>query len=171
MEGHEDNLEENDTSNNTDTSTSAEENNQIYGNSLCKEGRKPCVKFVRMNTLIMKQTVICETTWSMLTLQSCIRQRINLEYLSKAKCPEGHAKRITDHITDMVVRDLRPAVMIEEIVFQALINYVEPGYRVPSATHIAKVARRKFANGKAAIKDYLYTGVEFFAFTMDIWTS
>ena len=44
------------------------------------------------------------------------------EYLSKAKCPEGCAKRITEHITDMVVRDLRPAVMIEEIVFQALMN-------------------------------------------------
>ena len=50
-------------------------------------------------------------------------------------------------------------------------HYVEPGYRVPSATHIAEVARRKFTNGKAAIKDYLQTAVEFFAFTMDIWTS
>jgi len=28
-------------------------------------------------------------------------------YLSKAKCPESHAKKITEHITGMVVRDLR----------------------------------------------------------------
>ena len=41
-------------------------------------------------------------------------------YLSKAKCPEGRAKRITQHITDMVVRDLRPAAMVEGVGFQAL---------------------------------------------------
>ena len=92
-------------------------------------------------------------------------------YLSKAKLPESCAKRITEHITDMVVRDLCPTTMVKGIGFQALMNYVEPGYRVPSTTHIAEVARRKFANGKATIKDYLQTEVEFFAFTIDIWTS
>jgi len=30
-------------------------------------------------------------------------------------------------------------------------NNVGPGYHVPSATHIAEVARRKFTNGKTAI--------------------
>ena len=89
-------------------------------------------------------------------------------YLSKAKCLEGRVKRITEHIADMVVRDLRPAAMVEGIGFQALMNF---GYHVPSATHIAEVARWKFANGKAAIKDYIQTEMELFAFTMDIWTS
>jgi len=67
----------------------------------------------------------------------------------------------------MVVRDLCPAAMVEGVGFQALMNYVEPGYHVPSATYIAEVARRKFTN---AIKGYLQTEAEFFAFTTDIWT-
>ena len=42
---------------------------------------------------------------------------------------------------------------------------------MPSSTHIAEVARRKFSDGKAAIRRYMEAVVEFFAFTTDIWTS
>ena len=86
-------------------------------------------------------------------------------YLSKTKCSDGCAKKITEHITDMVVRDLRPAAIVEGTGFKALINYIEPGYRVPSSTHIAEVARRKFTDGKAAIRRYMQAEVKFFAFT------
>jgi len=94
-------------------------------------------------------------------------QRCLNAYLSKAKFPESRAKKITEHIAGMVVRDLRPAAMVEGVGFRALMNYVEPGYHVPSATHIAEVAWKKFTNGKTTIKSYL----QFFAFTTDIWTS
>ena len=86
-------------------------------------------------------------------------------YLSKTKCSDGCAKKITEHITDMVVRDLRPAAIVEGTGFKALINYIEPGYCVPSSTHIAEVARRKFTDGKAAIRRYMQAEVKFFAFT------
>jgi len=78
---------------------------------------------------------------------------------------------VTEHIVGMVICDLRQAAMVEGVGFRALMNYVEPGYHMPSATHIAEVARRKFTNGKTAIKSYLQTEVEFFAFATDIWTS
>ena len=44
---------------------------------------------------------------------------------------------------------------------------------MPSATHniIGEIARRKFTSRKTAIKSYLQTDVEFFAFTTDNWTS
>ena len=92
-------------------------------------------------------------------------------YLSHSKCSEAHAKRITEHIVDMVVRDLRPAALVEGAGFKALMDYIEPGYCVPTATHIAAVVRQKFVNGKATMKQYLELEVHFMAITTDIWTS
>ena len=71
----------------------------------------------------------------------------------------------------MVVHDLRPAALVEGAGFKALMNYIELGYRVPTATHIAVVVRQKFVNGKASMKQYLESEVHFMAITTDIWTS
>ena len=71
-------------------------------------------------------------------------------YLSHSKCSEVYAKRITEHIVDMVVRNLRPAALVEGADFKELMNYIEPGYHVPTATHIAAVVRQKFVNVKAS---------------------
>ena len=92
-------------------------------------------------------------------------------YLSYSKCSDGCAKKITEYIVDMVVRDLRPAALVEGAGFKALINYIEPGYRVPTATHIAEVVRQKFVIGKDNMKRYFQSEVHFMAVTTDIWTS
>ena len=57
-------------------------------------------------------------------------------YLSHTKCSDSRAKRITELVADMIVCDLRPAAIVEGSGFKALMSYVEPGYRVPAATHI-----------------------------------
>ena len=44
---------------------------------------------------------------------------------------------------DMVTRDLHPAVIVEGRGFKDLMKYIEPGYRVPTATHISKVVCKK----------------------------
>ena len=62
-------------------------------------------------------------------------------YLSHSKCSDARAKRITDHIVDVVICDLRPAALVEGAGFKVLMNYVEPGYCVPSSIHIAEVVR------------------------------
>jgi len=111
--------------------------------------------------------IVIIVKFSVLQFSEFLRQ----DHLSKAKCPESCVKNHawdTEHVTGMVVRNLCPAAMVEGVGFGALMNYVEPGYHVPSATHIAEVARRKFTNGETAIKSYLQTEVEFFAFTTDI---
>ena len=76
--------------------------------------------------------------------------------------------KITEHIVDMVVRDLRPAALVEGTGFKALMNYIKPGYRVLTATHIAEVVRQKFVSGKNSIKHYVQSEVHFMAFTTDI---
>ena len=135
-----------------------------------KMDKKPCVKCVIVNTHITEEPDhLMRAHPSKLRppeVQPCLNA-----YLSKTKCLDGCAKKITEHITDMVVHDLRSAAIVEGTGFKALINYIEPGYHVPSSTHIVEVARRKFTDGKAAIRKYMQAAVEFFVFTTDIWTS
>ena len=92
-------------------------------------------------------------------------------YLSHSKCSDARAKRITEHIVDVVICDLRPAALVEGAGFKALMNYVEPGYRVPSSTRIAGLVKQKFVKGKDNIKRYFQSEVHFMAVTTDIWTS
>ena len=85
-------------------------------------------------------------------------------YLSHSKCSDAHAKRITEHIVDA-------AALVEGARFKALMNYVEPGYCVPSSTYIAEVIKQMFVKGKDNIKRYCQSEVHFMAVTTDIWTS
>lgn len=38
---------------------------------------------------------------------------------------------------DMVARDLRLAALVERGGFKDLMKYIEPGYKVPTASHIS----------------------------------
>ena len=92
-------------------------------------------------------------------------------YLSHGKCSDTCAKKIAKHIVDMVICNLCPAALVEGAGFKALMNYIEPGYRVPTSTHIAEVVRQKFVIGKDNMKRYFQSEVHFMAVTTDIWTS
>ena len=92
-------------------------------------------------------------------------------FMIRGKCPESRAKRITELIADMVARDLRPAAVVEGDGFKALLKFIEPGYKVPSATHIAHVVRRQHEGAKVALKQKLKENVLSLAITSDIWTS
>ena len=97
--------------------------NPVHRNSL---GRRLGVKFVRMNMLITEESV-----QDHLARAHPSKQRPSEDlnaYLSKAKFPEGRAKRIMEHITDMVVCDLCSTAMVEGIGFRTLMNHVEPEY-------------------------------------------
>ena len=43
---------------------------------------------------------------------------------------------------DMVARDLRSAALVEGGGFKDLMKYIEPGYKVPTATHISEAVRK-----------------------------
>ena len=70
----------------------------------------------------------------------------------------------------MVARDIRPISVVEEDGFRQLMNYIEPGYRVPSHTHIATMCRRIFSVKREKLKDEIGT-CAYIALTNDIWTS
>lgn len=71
----------------------------------------------------------------------------------------------------MVARDLRPAAIVKGEGFRALLNYIEPGYKIPSDTHIASVIQKKHEVGKRTMMQRLKNENAFTAFTSDIWTS
>ena len=52
----------------------------------------------------------------------------------------------------MVARDLRPAALVEGGGFKDLMKYIEPGYKVPTATHISEAVRKKHVAAKGSLK-------------------
>ena len=81
------------------------------------------------------------------------------------------AKRITKHIVNAVVHNLCTAALVKRAGSKVLMNYMEPGYHVPTSTHIAEVVKQKFVKGKDNIKCYFQLEVHFMVVTTDIWTS
>ena len=65
--------------------------------------------------------------------------------LTRTICSDSRAKRISELIADMVAHDLQPTAM-------ALLQYLEPGYQIPSAVHIAQLVQRKHKIGKQLLK-------------------
>ena len=57
--------------------------------------------------------------------------------------PAGCAGQITNSIVEMVALDLRPVSIVNGLGFGRLMHTCEPGYRVPSATHISSLLRKK----------------------------
>ena len=92
-------------------------------------------------------------------------------FVIRGKCPDSRAKRISELIANMVARDLRPAAVVEGDGFKALMKFIEPGYKAPSATHIATVIRRQYEAAKVALKQKLKEDASSLAITSDIWTS
>ena len=91
-------------------------------------------------------------------------------FVKRTVCSEGHAKKITNLMVEMVTLDLRPAAMVEKIGFKWLINYLEPNYRVPSAVHITNCLQEHYAKAKTTVIGMLEEPMNI-TLTTDIWTS
>ena len=91
-------------------------------------------------------------------------------FVIQKKCPAERSKEITKRIAEMVARDLRPLSIVEGEGFKRLMNYVEPGYTVPSHTHITTICRHLYSE----LKEKLILEIascKYVALTTDIWTS
>ena len=51
---------------------------------------------------------------------------------------------MTKLVCEMVARDLRPVSMVEGNGFRQLINFLDPGYQIPSHTHVTTVCCRMY---------------------------
>ena len=64
------------------------------------------------------------------------------------KCSAQHSAAITDSIADFAALDLRPISIVNGKGFKNFMKFVEPGYRVPSHTHVTSICRKKFLSLK-----------------------
>ena len=49
---------------------------------------------------------------------------------------------VTDKIVDFTKLDLKPLCTIDSIGFQRFLGFVEPGYKIPSLTHVKTMFQR-----------------------------
>jgi len=55
------------------------------------------------------------------------------------KCSEAKTKAIDELLVDVVTMDVRALAIVEGEGMHRLINYLEPGYRLPSRKHITRI--------------------------------
>ena len=85
-------------------------------------------------------------------------------------CSAQRAGEITDSIVNFVALDLRPVSVVNGGGFRRLLPMPEPGYRVPSHTHIASLLRQKHTDERARLKNFL-ASIPAVTLTTDMWTS
>ena len=73
-------------------------------------------------------------------------------FVTSRRCPADHTEEITRRIAEFIARDLWLISIVEGEGFRSLFDYTEPGNRVPSHTHIAKVCRKIYNTQKEKLK-------------------
>jgi len=91
-------------------------------------------------------------------------------FVRRMVCSEDHAKKITSLMVETLVLDLRPAATVEGVGLKRLINYLEPDYKVPSATHMVKCLTDKYETAKSRLTE-VFKDSQHIALSTDIWTS
>ena len=83
-------------------------------------------------------------------------------------CPLERDSAITNRIAEFIARDLKPISTVDGTGFRQLMNYVEPGYQVPSCPHITATCRHLYSG----IKEELLVTLSspHVAFTTNLWT-
>ena len=79
-------------------------------------------------------------------------------------CSEARSKRITDLIVEMIAVDMRPIRIVKCDGFLRLMNFVEPGYHVPSTTHISSLIERRFTQLESKLRAKLSDEAESLSF-------
>ena len=92
-------------------------------------------------------------------------------FVSKNQCSASRAKEITDKIAIMIALDKRPISIIEGPGFTSLMQFLEPGYTIPSRKYLSKILKQKHEDGIEKLRYKLSNEVDTIALTTDIWTS
>ena len=105
-----------------------------------------------------------------MTLAKAVRHRVHS--IASRGCVHWSAlpaTTITKRIAEFVVQDLRPISVIDGQGFTRLLNYLEPGYKVPSRPHVTSICHKMFDS----LKEELLAKLDspYVPLTTDIWTS
>lgn len=62
------------------------------------------------------------------------------------KCPPKRAKNITVRVAEYIARNLRPISTVDGRGYQQLLQYIEPGYKVPSRPFVTTTCHRLYTS-------------------------
>ena len=91
-------------------------------------------------------------------------------FFASAKCSDQRAGHISRLLAEWCARNVRPLSIVEDDGLRDVFKFVEPGYTMPSHTHVTNILKRKHTLMCEKIKAIL-PRAEGLAFTTDIWTS
>lgn len=80
-------------------------------------------------------------------------------------------KKITELLIGMICRDMRPISIANGSGFRDLLNFIEPGYQIPSPPFLKNAIGKMHEEERKRLKVYLQTVVPVLALTTDGWTS
>ena len=91
-------------------------------------------------------------------------------FFAKASCGEQRARMISRLLAEWCARNVRPVNIVQDDGLRDVFKFVEPGYTMPSHTHVTNLLKRKHTLMCERIKAVLpqFDGL---SFTTDIWTS
>jgi len=96
------------------------------------------------------------------------KQRQLDAFAKKQPCSSERAGAISERIAVMIVRDLHPINIVNGEGFQQLIGFLEPEYRLSSATHITHLIENKYKAVKQKVHDVINDEADYIAITADI---
>ena len=92
------------------------------------------------------------------------------KFLQRKTCMSWRSGALTNAIVNLIASDLRPINFVNGAGFRQLMQVAEPGYTVPSKTHITTLLRKKYEDGVSRLNSILLRA-QGLAFTMDLRTS
>ena len=85
-------------------------------------------------------------------------------------CSAATSTQITELLVDWISRDLRPLNILNDSGLQTLMEFIVPGYSIPSRTHVAKLVQRRHTEGKKQLKEVMKSA-PWIGLTTDCWSS
>nr|XP_054758013.1 E3 SUMO-protein ligase ZBED1-like [Lytechinus pictus] len=91
-------------------------------------------------------------------------------YFRKTSCNQARSSRITQLIASMIGEASLPLGFVEYPRFRELLNFLEPGYKVPGRTYMTSQLRLLYDTRRAKVKENLQDAT-YVSLTTDCWSS
>lgn len=93
------------------------------------------------------------------SVAECSGKEAGKKQLTLGDCKKYHperAKNITARIAEYIARDLRPISSVNGRGFRQLLQYIEPGYKVPSRPFVTTTCHRLYTSLKKVCSRFLH---------------
>lgn len=88
----------------------------------------------------------------------------------KGSCSATRAKEATEHLVDWISSSCRPLSIVDDPGLSDFVEFLEPGYHLPSRTHVSSLMKKRHAKGVDELIGIMAQS-EYVALTSDAWTS